>query len=108
VTVNADGGYCRPLLSELFAVNRHRCFFITAKEHLGLESADTRMGDPTCVVHGSGQPFVLRAAGLRQWRLQGDAYVRGIMKGQLVESPWTDNKGDEQYSIFRDGVFVLC
>ncbi|RYP74374.1 hypothetical protein DL771_003041 [Monosporascus sp. 5C6A] len=86
--------YCKPLLQGLFAANRDRCFFVTEKGYLGLGPADTKRGDSACILYGGVKPFILRPAGKRQWRLQGDAYVCGIMKGELFRHrvPFTEEE----------------
>ncbi|RYP22315.1 hypothetical protein DL767_009072 [Monosporascus sp. MG133] len=90
--------YCKPLLQDLFAANRDRCFFVTEKGYLGLGPADTKRGDSACILYGGVKPFILRPAGKRQWRLQGDAYVCGIMKGELFH-----------YQVpFTEEEFLLC
>jgi hypothetical protein len=53
-------------------------------------------GDVVCIFHGAKVPFVLRQVENGEYRLLGEAYVHGIMDGELMEgSPPTE-------------IFVLC
>ncbi|KAG7285934.1 hypothetical protein NEMBOFW57_008230 [Staphylotrichum longicolle] len=101
--------YCKPLLQKLFEANQDRCFFITAKGYMGLGPADVQNGDSLCILYGSGKPFILRRAQRGQWRLQGDGFVYGIMKGQLFHNTWKDRSGKYR-DVLRlpDVEFKLC
>ncbi|KAI1209674.1 HET-domain-containing protein [Annulohypoxylon truncatum] len=55
--------------------------FRTDKGYIGLGSALAEAGDQIVVVKGAKVPLILRAAG-SQWTLQGDCFVKGIMKGE--------------------------
>ena len=64
--------------------------FITVKGHVGLGPSVTREQDLVCVLFGCMVPFILRKQGDR-YRLVGECYVHGIMKGEAIQS-WS--KGD--------------
>ncbi|KAI0008167.1 HET-domain-containing protein [Xylariaceae sp. FL0662B] len=58
-----------------------RRVFRTEKGYIGLGSALAAVGDEIAVVKGAKVPLILRAKGSK-WTLQGDCYLRGIMKGE--------------------------
>ncbi|EPE33347.1 hypothetical protein GLAREA_06359 [Glarea lozoyensis ATCC 20868] len=61
-----------------------RCFAMTGSGLFVLAPWLTRPGDICCVLFGAGAPFVLRpAGGSGEYRLLGEAYVGGIMDGEL-------------------------
>lgn len=63
---------------------RDRCFFVGEDNYIGVAPQGTREGDLFVVAFGSAVPLVLREEeGLSM--LVGDAYVHGIMDGQLME-----------------------
>jgi hypothetical protein len=53
---------------------------------IGLAVAAAQEGDSIAVLKGCGMPMVLRPAGGGLWRLVGECYVHGIMKGDVAES----------------------
>jgi hypothetical protein len=65
-------------------------FFKTEDQHLGVGPEDLRIGDEVVVPFGSSRPWVLRSHGDHHV-LVGEAFVPGIMTGQLEEL-W--RKGD--------------
>jgi hypothetical protein len=72
-----------PLMST-FAFNRH--FFTTETGSLGIGSRALRRKDLVCVLLGTGVPFVLRQIGADRFVLVGEAYVHGIMDGEVMRS----------------------
>lgn len=71
---------------EKYALGRK--FFITKKGYFGLTSKEAKVGDRVAVLLGSDVPFVLRACGRvegkRNWQMIGEAYVDGIMDGEVL------------------------
>ena len=61
-----------------------RAFFKTDGQHLGVGPGDLQEGDEVVVPFGSSRPWVLRSHGDHHI-LVGDAFVPGIMTGQLEE-----------------------
>jgi hypothetical protein len=59
----------------------------TEKGYLGLIANKTEAGDGVWLCKGSSVPIVLRE-GEKGWTLVGDAYVHGIMKGEV----WREDK----------------
>ena len=56
----------------------------TDKGRVGIMPEATEVNDVVCIVKGGVTPFVIREEG-EDWRLVGDAYVRGIMQGEVLE-----------------------
>lgn len=52
-------------------------------------------GDICCILFGAPVPFVLRPAG-NGYRLVGEAYVHGIMKGEEMVDYMLGGKYEEQ------------
>lgn len=71
---------------EKYALGRK--FFITKKGYFGLASKEVKAGDNVAVILGSDVPFILRACGRvegkRNWQMIGEAYVDGIMDGEVL------------------------
>jgi hypothetical protein len=73
-----------------------RVFFKTEDQHLGVGPGDLQEGDEIVVPFGSSRPWVIRSHGDHHV-LVGDAFVPGIMTGQLEEL-W--RKGDLEYTDY--------
>jgi hypothetical protein len=54
----------------------------TEKGYLGFVANKTEVGDGVWLCKGSSVPLVLRREGEKGWKVVGDAYVHGIMKGE--------------------------
>jgi hypothetical protein len=56
---------------------------------VGLIPQAAKVGDKVCIVYGCSVPVVLqktgRPNGTHCWQLIGDAYVNGIMDGELIQ-----------------------
>lgn len=71
-----------------------RQFFVSKKGYIGLAPSDTQAGDRICVFAGGRMPFIVRnleegnnekSSDLgAHFRLLGDAYVHGLMDGEVV------------------------
>jgi hypothetical protein len=68
---------------EKYALGRR--FFITESGRYGLGPPDTQEGDVVAVVFGLSVPLVLRRAENGHYRVVGESYVHGIMKGEMIE-----------------------
>ena len=73
-----------------------RVFFKTQDQHLGVGPGDLQEGDEVVVPFGSSRPWVLRSHGDHHI-LVGEAFVPGIMTGQLEEL-W--RSGDLEYTDY--------
>jgi hypothetical protein len=79
-----DEAYVRPYSDAAILRCKERSFFITEKGYLGLGPSGTTAGDVVCVLRGGNVPFVLRKSDGRSYNLIGEAYVHGIMDGNVV------------------------
>jgi Heterokaryon incompatibility protein (HET) len=66
----------------------HRRLVRTQRGFLGLVSHATEVGDEVMICKGSSVPLVMRrfGEGKDEFRLIGDAYIHGIMRGEAFES----------------------
>jgi Heterokaryon incompatibility protein (HET) len=54
-------------------------------EFLGMGPGEMEAGDTLCLFEGAHMPFVLRPTGENTFQLVGEAYVYGMMYGELIE-----------------------
>ncbi|KAK8040034.1 hypothetical protein PG993_008445 [Apiospora rasikravindrae] len=77
-----------------YTYNMSRCLYRTRRGYLGTGPNAVQRGDIVCVFMGGAVPFILRP---RQkgngYTLIGDAYVHGIMDGELVRD-WEEGKAE--------------
>jgi hypothetical protein len=59
--------------------------FVTKKGHLGLSSEHIMSGDTIAVILGSQVPFVLRSRGEGKYQVISEAYVDGMMDGEITQ-----------------------
>lgn len=59
--------------------------FVTKKGYLGLAPWNAREGDVVAILLGGCTPFLLRRIRGSRYSLVGEAYVHGIMAGELFE-----------------------
>ncbi|KAH8649734.1 heterokaryon incompatibility protein-domain-containing protein [Tricladium varicosporioides] len=72
--------YWRPMVSRCSG----RRLFVTGKGFLGLGPRDVKSGDVLVVFLGVDVPFVLRRQGDECYEVVGEAYVHGIMDGEMM------------------------
>jgi len=77
-----------------------RCFFVTESMHMGLGPYFTKAGDVVAVLTGGDFCFVLRPKG-DYFEVVGEAYVHGVMRGELM-------KRDENGNLINEREFILC
>ena len=65
-------------------VKSGRRLFRTGKGYLGMGSVSVETGDRVWVLKGANVPFVLRLVGNGRYRVVGEAYVHGVMRGEAV------------------------
>lgn len=75
-----------PLASEIIGKSLGRLPFVTQNGHLGLSSERIMQGDKIAVIAGSQVPFVLRPRDEGQFSVVSEAYVDGIMDGEIGET----------------------
>jgi hypothetical protein len=73
-----------PLALEIMGKSLGRLPFVTQKGHLGLSSERVARGDAIAIIAGSQVPFVLRPQDKGQFSVVSEAYVDGIMDGEIV------------------------
>ncbi|PMD34307.1 HET-domain-containing protein [Hyaloscypha variabilis F] len=61
--------------------------FTTAQKWLGYGPVNLKPNDEVWLLKNARVPFILRPRGESQYRLIGEAYVHGIMQGQLIDAP---------------------
>jgi hypothetical protein len=74
------------LASEIMGKSLGRLPFVTQKGHLGLSSERILQGDKIAIIAGSQVPFVLRPRDKGQFSVVSEAYVDGIMDGEIGET----------------------
>jgi len=67
--------------------------FIAPKGYIGIGPRHCQAGDLICIFIGAPTPFIVRKAGTKgEYHLVGDAYVHGIMDGELMKgNPQTES-----------------
>ncbi|KAK8106967.1 HET-domain-containing protein [Apiospora kogelbergensis] len=81
--------------------NMSRCLYRTRRGYLGTGPHDVQRGDVVCVLMGGAVPFILRPRGDGGgYIVIGDAYVHGIMDGELVQD-WEEGKAELDIREFR-------
>jgi hypothetical protein len=68
---------------DMISICHNRCFATTKSGLFVLGPWLTQPGDICVVLFGAGAPFVLRPNGNGEYRLLGEAYIGGIMNGEL-------------------------
>ncbi|KAF2488650.1 HET-domain-containing protein [Lophium mytilinum] len=78
----------------MLAHNAGRRPFITENGYVGVGPKDLKSGDEAVVVLGAAVPYVLRMERNGRRVLLGDAYVHGVMDGEILE-------GDSVVEVFE-------
>ncbi|GAB1317842.1 hypothetical protein MFIFM68171_08052 [Madurella fahalii] len=77
-----------------------RCAFVMAGGWLGFDPPSMKPGDVVVVFAGAGVPFVIRPDGCTgAFLLVGEAYVAGLMHGELFDQCPAFNAQDNEYTI---------
>ncbi|OJD36452.1 heterokaryon incompatibility protein [Diplodia corticola] len=111
-----------PLTTEIAQVLATRRVFVTERGRLGVGPAGGRVGDVVAVLMGGEMPFLLREVGEEEEgeeeeeegegerdsgglvRLVGEAYVHGVMRGEVVEELPGPGRGLEGCMV----IFRIC
>ncbi|KAK7978409.1 hypothetical protein PG988_005899 [Apiospora saccharicola] len=82
--------------------NMSRCLYRTRRGYLGTGPHSVQRGDVVCVFMGAAVPFILRPRGDGDdgYTLVGDAYVHGVMDGELVKD-WEEGQAELDLREFR-------
>jgi hypothetical protein len=70
--------------SRMREVKAGRRLFPTEGGYLGMGSVSVELGGQVWVLRGGNVPFVLRSVGNGSYRMIGEAYVHGIMRGEVL------------------------
>jgi hypothetical protein len=77
----------KDMRARIYKASVNRAMFVSTKGYIGLAPWNAREGDVVCVLLGGCTPFFLRPVeGTHQFTFVGEAYVYGIMGGELFES----------------------
>jgi len=77
-----------------------RSFLFTRKGYYSLGPYIAKPGDICCVLFGATVPFILRKAdGASHYKLVGEAYIHGLMRGEAVNNIRKDEQQEK---------FILC
>jgi hypothetical protein len=57
---------------------------VSSRGYLGVASQNTEVGDHIAILLGAAKPYILRTNGLNHYELVGEAYVHGIMDGEVM------------------------
>ncbi|KAF5878889.1 putative heterokaryon incompatibility protein [Botrytis fragariae] len=68
---------------------------ISEQGYVGLVPGHSLPGDVIVIIFGMVQPFVIRSVGEDRWELIGEAYVHGIMDGEIMK----DNTQTEDFLL---------
>jgi hypothetical protein len=70
--------------------------FITQQGYIGIGPATMKAGDSVCIYFGARVPHILRPRSDNGYTFIGEAYVHGIMDGELM----TEDQESEEFEIF--------
>ncbi|OQV11277.1 hypothetical protein CLAIMM_15137 [Cladophialophora immunda] len=59
--------------------------FATQRGRMGFASSACRQGDRVVILKGARAPFIFRKCGNNEYQNLGEAYVQGVMKGEVFE-----------------------
>ena len=62
-------------------MTQNRRFFVTAGGYFGVGPRETQVGDTVLILQNHAAP-VVAFSGLQQWKIVGECYIYGIMKGE--------------------------
>jgi hypothetical protein len=91
----SDGGrlnWCLPYIVQAWGRICARTFCITRRGLLVIGPYRAKEGDTISTLYGVSLPIVLRKRENGEYLVVGDAYVHGIMKGQVMEN----GRGEER------------
>ncbi|KAK3113769.1 hypothetical protein LTR53_008602 [Teratosphaeriaceae sp. CCFEE 6253] len=87
VPTNAGKGDADAFWRDLDLSCKGRSFFVSSKGHCGLGPLFAQPGDSCYLFRSARVPFVIRRSSDGSPRLLGEAYVHGVMHGELVRDP---------------------
>jgi hypothetical protein len=89
-----------PFLNSLNSVMDGRSLFVTENGRIGVGPRAMRPGDHVCVFFSGYCPWILRReAGASTYRILGDAYTEGLMKGEIYDLFDIKKDGYEKFRV---------
>jgi hypothetical protein len=88
-----------PFLAAMAENLTSRCFFTTKNDLIGVGPGDTLVGNCVCILFGGDRCFILDDSKAEQL-LKGDAYVHGVMSGEMMDIYDRDIEGSPQEREF--------
>jgi len=79
LAIQSQAGY--PFETAFQQYTAGRKFFATKRGYIGWVSVATRPGDFVCYLEGNPLPFVIRRWEMQGYKLVGDCYLHGLMRG---------------------------
>jgi len=89
-----------PYISNLVSTLRFRCFFATSNGFIGVGPYNIKYGDIAVILLGADVSFILREEG-DGYSLIGDAFVYGVMNGELLEETAAHNCKSKNRQWFK-------
>jgi prepilin-type processing-associated H-X9-DG protein len=76
------------------------CFFLTEEGYIGIGPPLMESGDRVCIVFGCPYPVILRKVENDSgYRLVGDAYIYGMMQGEMISKFHAGDFAEEQFVL---------
>jgi Heterokaryon incompatibility protein (HET) len=92
----------KPFVSHFVATLRFRCFFTTSNGHIGVGPWGVKEDDLAVVLFGADVPFILRShSSTAQYGLVGDAFVHGVMNGEIIAESTPNQSAECNHRIFK-------
>ncbi|PVH76910.1 hypothetical protein DL98DRAFT_639610 [Cadophora sp. DSE1049] len=95
-----DEGDAEQFMLDIQQSCQARSFVITEKGYVGLGPWISKPGDVYCLIPGSRVPFVLCQGGDVRFRLVGEAYLHGLMRGEVYDLIGRDDMEEETIVIW--------
>jgi hypothetical protein len=71
------------LVDYIRLLQQERQFLRTEEGYIGTGPSQTKAGDKVVILYGSILPFILRERGEGRYLLLGEAYIHGLMHGEV-------------------------
>ena len=87
-----------PFTGEIGNICKNRRLFRTTRGHLGIGPLHLRSNDNVCLIYGGHTAFILRGNGDGFYEFIGEAYVHGLMQGEMMEGV-DEGKVPQEFAI---------
>lgn len=96
-----DGQYDRPdIVASVKEISHGKVLFITDQQLLGCTEQGCCVGDVVCIFLGGAVPFLVRPQLDGRYSLHGEAYVHGVMDGELFKEGTWKHEAFDKFKIF--------